>query len=363
MKLFVPENIKSLVPYPPGKPLEELEREYGISNSIKMASNENSLGPSPKAVEAISKALGNLHRYPDGSCYYLATRLAEKLAIAPEELIFGNGSDEIIAMLAATFLQAGDEAISSHPSFLVYTTVVQAHGGINTIIPLKNMSHDLSTIAAAVTAKTRLIFLDNPNNPTGTIFSTEEFDDFLLKIPEHVVVVLDEAYLDFVPPEQQIDARRYLKAKTPVVALRTFSKAYGIAGLRVGYGIMPAELAGFVHRVRAPFNVNQLAQIGAIAALDDIDHYEKTLAMTHEGIVWLTEQFSSMGLKCYPTNTNFFLVDINRECKSFYDAMLRKGVIVRPMTAYGFPEFIRITVGTSAENQRLLLAVQECLKQ
>jgi histidinol-phosphate aminotransferase len=361
MKLSVSENIKTLIPYPPGKPLEELEREYGVTGSIKMASNENSLGPSPKAVAAIAKALPNLHRYPDGSCYYLATHLAKQLTISTKEIVFGNGSDEIIALLAAAFLQAGEEVITSHPSFLVYQKVVQAQGGINRVIPLKDMRHDLDVIASAVCPKTRLIFLDNPNNPTGTVFSQEEFDSFLAKIPEHVIVVLDEAYLDFVSHDLKIDARQYLKSKTPVVALRTFSKAYGIAGLRVGYGIMSAEIADYIHRVRAPFNVNNLAQIGAIAALDDTLHYNNTLEMTRAGISWLSEQLTSLGLKCYPTQTNFFLVDIKRECKEFYQAMLKKGVIVRPMTAYGYPEFIRITVGTKEENQRLLQAVKECL--
>ncbi len=361
MKLSVSENIKTLIPYPPGKPLEELEREYGITGSIKMASNENSLGPSPKAVAAISKALVNLHRYPDGSCYYLATHLAEKLAVSTKEIVFGNGSDEIIALLAAAFLQKDEEVITSHPSFLVYQKVVQAQGGINRVIPLKNMRHDLDAIAAIVSPKTRLIYLDNPNNPTGTVFSKNEFDSFLAKIPEHVIVVLDEAYLDFVSPDLKIDAREYLKAKNPVVALRTFSKAYGIAGLRVGYGIMSAEIADYIHRVRAPFNVNNLAQVGAIAAIDDVEHYNNTLAMTREGVTWLTEQLTILGFKCYPTQTNFFLVDIKRECKEFYQAMLKKGVIVRPMTAYGFPEFIRITVGTQDENKRLMQAFKECL--
>jgi len=361
MKLSVPENILSLIPYPPGKPLEELERQYGISDSIKMASNENSLGPSPKAIEAIAKALTNLHRYPDGSCYYLARHLAEMLEVDSEELVFGNGSDEIIAMLAAAFLERGDEAITSHPSFLVYTKVVQAQGGVNRIIPLKDMAHDLDAIRGAIGPRTRLIFLDNPNNPTGTAFSKEEFADFLEGVPEGVVVVLDEAYIDFVLPEKRLDAREYLHSSKAVVALRTFSKAYGIAGLRVGYGIMNREIAHILHRVRAPFNVNQLAQVGAIAALDDRAHYEKTIKMSHEGIKWLQREITGLGLTCYPTNTNFFLVDLKRPCKPFYEAMLRKGVIVRPMTAYGFAEFIRITVGTSAENSRLLRAMEECL--
>lgn len=361
MKLRVSNNIKTLVPYPPGKPIEELEREYGVTGSIKMASNENSLGPSPKALAAISHALTNLHRYPDGSCYYLANHLAEKLGISTSQIVFGNGSDEIIALLAAAFLQPGDEAITSYPSFLVYPKVVQALGGINRVIPLKDMHHDLDAIAETICDKTRLIFLDNPNNPTGTIFSKKTFESFLAKVPEHVVVVLDEAYVDFVDPDKKLDAREYLNSDTAVVALRTFSKAYGIAGLRVGYGIMAAEIAGYIHRVRAPFNVNQLAQAGAIAALDDTEHYNNTLKMTREGIAWLTEQLTGLGLTCYPTQTNFFLVDLKKEGKPFYEAMLRKGVIIRPMSAYGYPQFMRITVGLPEENQRLVQAVKDCL--
>ena len=363
MKLHVADHIKTLIPYPPGKPIEELEREYGVTGSIKMASNENSLGPSPKAVEAISRALTNLHRYPDGSCYYLAKHLADKLRVKPEQIVFGNGSDEIIALLAAAFLQPGEEVISSHPSFLVYPKVTQAQGGVNRVVPLKNMRHDLGAIQQTINDKTRLIFLDNPNNPTGTVFNKEEFEAFLQKVPEHVVVVLDEAYVDFVEDDQKLDARTYLDSTPAVVALRTFSKAYGLAGLRVGYGLMSSEIADFLHRVRAPFNVNQPAQIGAIAALDDEEHYQNTMAMTRQGIDWLTEQLQALGLRTFPTQTNFFLVDLKMDGKRFYEAMLRKGVIVRPMSAYGYPEFIRITVGDETENQRLLTAMTQTLTE
>lgn len=354
----------NLVPYPPGKPIEELEREYGVKGSIKMASNENSLGPSPKALEAVAKSLGNLHRYPDGSCYYLAQRLAEKLGVEPEQIVFGNGSDEILALLAAAFLQPGDEAISSHPSFLVYPKVTQARGGINRVVPLREMRHDLPAILKEITPRTRLIFLDNPNNPTGTIFTEEEFESFLAQVPEQVVVVLDEAYVDFVDQDKQLDARRYLTGNKPVVSLRTFSKAYGLAGLRVGYGLMAKEIAACLQRVRAPFNVNLPAQIGALAALDDEEHYQKTLAMTRNGIAWLSEQLKEIGLIPYPTQTNFFLVDLQGlDGRKFYEAMLRKGVIIRPMAAYGYPNFIRITAGVEAENQRLIKATAETLRE
>jgi len=364
MKLTIPPHIKNLVPYPPGKPLEELEREYGITGSIKMASNENSLGPSPKAVQAIAGALANLHRYPDGSCYYLAQALSAKLGVSPEQIVFGNGSDEIIVLLAAALVMPGDEVISSNPSFLVYPKAAQAQGGVNRVVPLAaDMRHDLKAILDRINDRTRLIFLDNPNNPTGTIFSKAEFEAFLSQVPDHVVTVLDEAYVDFVDQDKRIDVRDYLNGSKPVVGLRTFSKAYGLAGLRVGFGLMPREIADCLHRVRGPFNVNSLAQVGAIAALDDEEHYQKTLSMTKEGIAWLSARLAALRVTPLPTQTNFFLVDLKQDGKAFYQAMLKRGVIVRPMTAYGLPSYIRITVGTSAENERLLQAVAATLNE
>ncbi len=361
MKLQVSENIKTLIPYPPGKPLKELEREYGVSNSIKMASNENSLGPSPKAMEAIKGCLAGLHRYPDGSCHYLAEATAKKLGVAQDELVFGNGSNEVIDFLVRAFVASGTEVITSHPSFLVYQTMVQARDGVNIVIPLREMRHDLDEIARRVTEKTSLIFLDNPNNPTGTVFDKAVFDAFLAKIPETVVVVLDEAYVDFVDEDIRIDVREYIHHSTPVVGLRTFSKAYGIAGLRVGFGIMNVEIASYLHRVRQPFNVNELAQVGALACLSDDDHYHKTMAMTRDGIAWLTEEIEKIGCSVFATQTNFFLVDVGCDCRDLYERMLHLGVIIRPMAAYGYGFYIRITVGTEAENIRLLSAMAQVL--
>lgn len=362
MKLVVSENIRTLIPYPPGKPLKELEREYGVSDSIKMASNENSLGPSPKALAAIVEALPGLHRYPDGSCYYLARALAAKLGARPEEIVFGNGSNEVIELLAKAFVTPGDEVITSHPSFLVYQTVVQTRDGVNRVIPLKDMAHDLEAILKAVTDKTRLIFLDNPNNPTGTVIGKGAFEDFLGRLPDSVIVVLDEAYVDFVEEPSRLDVREYLHTSPAVVGLRTFSKAYGLAGLRVGYGIMDSEIASFLHRVRQPFNVNELAQVAALACLEDEEHYNKTIDMTHRGISWLKEEIEKLGCRVFPTQTNFFLVDVGLDCKPLYEKMLGEGVIIRPMTAYGYPTYIRITVGTEAENKRLVRTLADCLK-
>ncbi len=363
MKLHVSDNIKNLIPYPPGKPLEELEREYGITGSIKLASNENNLGPSPKAVAAIQDSLTNLHRYPDGSCYYLAEALAKKIGVKPEELVFGNGSNEIIQLLISSFLAPGEEVVTSHPTFLVYQKVVQAQGGINKVVPLKGMQHDLDGLLAEITDKTRLIFLDNPNNPCGTVFDKEAFLVFLDKVPESVIVVLDEAYVDFVEDGLRLDAREFINLPTPVVAMRTFSKAYGLAGLRVGYGLMRPEIADYLHRVRQPFNVNSTAQIGALAALEDDEHYQKTLTLTKEGIAFLSTEVEKLGCKAFASQTNFFLIDIKTDGKELYEQMLRKGVIVRPMNAYGFPSYIRITIGLPEENERFLKALKECLNE
>ncbi len=379
MKFKVSENISSLVPYPPGKPIEELERQYGITGSIKLASNENALGPSPKAVAAISAGLANLHRYPDGSSYYLTTRLAEKLGVAANQIVFGNGSNEIIELLINTFLDSGAEVITSNPTFLVYQKMVQARGGVNRVAPLKNdqpnniaghgggsslgVAHDLGAILALINERTRLIFLDNPNNPTGVIFGRQEFEDFLGQVPEQVIVVLDEAYVDFVEPTVRIDVRKYLDNRTPVVGLRTFSKAYGLAGLRIGYGLMNSEIADYLHRVRQPFNVNSPAQIGALAALDDDDHYNQTMQLTKDGIAWLTKEITALGCKVFDTHTNFFLVDVGLDCRKLYDKMLAKGVIVRPMSAYGYPEYIRITVGLPEENSRLAASLADVLAE
>jgi len=364
MQLPVPHHIAAIVPYPPGKPMDELEREYGVTNAIKLASNENPWGPSPKAVAAIGAMLGNLHRYPDGSSYYLTEAVARWIGAAPEEIVLGNGSNEVIEFLVKAFVGTGDAVITSHPSFLMYQKFVQVRGGENIVIPLREMAHDLEAIAAAVTDRTRLIFIDNPNNPTGTLIEKETFDRFLAGLPQSVIVVIDEAYVDFVEPEQRIDILGHIRQSEQipaVVSLRTFSKAFGLAGLRVGFGVMHREVAALLHRVRQPFNINLPAQAGALAALGDGDHYDKTLRGTAEGRAWLSAAVTELGCQPYPSHTNFFLIDVRGDATRLYEAMLYKGVIVRSMKAYGYPEFIRITVGTAEENQRFVTALGECL--
>lgn len=366
MKIQVPDNIASIVPYPPGKPLEELEREYGVIGSIKMASNENPWGPSPRAVQAIRSALDNLHRYPDGSGYVLVHALAEKLGFLPEEIVLGNGSNEIIEMLVKAYVQTGDEVITSHPSFLMYQKIVQVRGGVNIVIPLTGMHHDLAAILAAVTDRTRLIFVDNPNNPTGSPIKPTDLYGFLSAVPESVLVVLDEAYVDFMDSELQVDIFsliRNTKGRCGVVSLRTFSKAYGLAGLRIGYGLMASQVAGNLHRVRQPFNVNQLAQVGALAALEDEGFYQQTLERTRAGLNYLQQEVDKMGCKSYPSQTNFFLIDVRGDATTLYEAMLYKGVIIRSMKPYGYTNMVRITVGTPEENDRFLAALFTCLHE
>ena len=365
MQLPTPQHIAAIVPYPPGKPMDELEREYGVTNAIKLASNENAWGPSPKAVAAIGAMLHTLHRYPDGSSYYLTEAVARWIGAAPEEIVLGNGSNEVIEFLVKAFVGTGDAVITSHPSFLMYQKFVQVRGGSNVVVPLKAMHHDLEAIAAAVTDRTRLIFIDNPNNPTGTLIGRETFADFLANLPQSVIVVVDEAYVDFVEPSERIDIMasiRHPEGIPAVVSLRTFSKAFGLAGLRVGFGVMHREVASLLHRVRQPFNINLVAQAGALAALDDTDHYNTTLRGTAEGRAWLSRAVTELGCRPYPSYTNFFLIDVGGDATRLYEAMLYKGVIVRSMKAYGYPECIRITVGTAEENQRFVTALGDCLR-
>ncbi len=364
MKIIIPSSIGTITPYLPGKPIEELEREYGVKNPIKLASNENSWGPSPKAIRALRAELLNSHRYPDGSCHYLVHALAEKLGAAPTEIVMGNGSNEVIEFIVRAFVQEGDEVITSHPSFLMYQKIVQIRGGINHVVPLKNMHHDLGGIKNMLSEKTRIIFLDNPNNPTGTVIPPVELYQFLSDIPESVIVVLDEAYVDFMDKKLHLDAFslvRNVTGRCPVVFLRTFSKIYGLAGLRVGYGFMAKEVADCLHKVRQPFNINQMAQAGALAALEDAEYYNLILDRTTKGRVYLQREVDKLGCKSYPSETNFFLIDVRGQADSLYRAMLGKGVIVRSMSAYGFENFIRVTIGTEEENSRFLESLADCL--
>jgi histidinol-phosphate aminotransferase len=359
MAVRVPENIATLTPYPPGKPIEELEREYGVTDSIKLASNENPLGPSPRALDAIRANLHKLHRYPDGSGFYLRQRLSRRLGVPEASIVLGNGSNEIIDLAIRTFVRAGEEVVMAEPTFLVYRLMVQAVGGLGVRVPLKGFVHDLEAMAGAVTSRTRLVFLNNPNNPTGTVISRSDFERFRERLSKDVVIVLDEAYMEFADPALTFTGLEYQEGDPPVVVLRTFSKAYGLAGLRVGYGVMPALLAEFLNRVRQPFNVNVLAQVGALAALDDEPFFLRTQETVREGLGFLFRELALMGVPAFPTQTNFFLVDVGTDARKVYEALLWRGVIVRAMNSYGLTTHIRVTVGRREENQRLIRALKE----
>ena len=357
MKPLVPDYIANLTAYPPGKPIEEVEREYGIKGSIKLASNENPLGPSPKAVEAIKNHLSTLHRYPDGSCYYLKERLAERLGIPKNRIILGNGSNEIIELIVRAFLRAGDEAVMAHPAFIVYQMIVQAAGGKNVILPLKEFTHDLEAMAGAVTGKTRLVFITNPNNPTGTIVKRDAFERFLKRVPEDVIVVMDEAYFEYVSDPEYPNGMDYINDRL-VVSLRTFSKIYGLAGLRIGYGVASEEIINYLEKVRQPFNVNSLAQVAAMAALDDQGHVEKSVSINSDGLSYLYRELDCMGLSYVKSQANFLLIDMKGDCAKIYQELMKKGVIVRPMGIYNLNNYLRITVGLPEENKRFIEALK-----
>ena len=358
---LITKDVAELVPYPPGKPLEELERELGIGGAVKLASNENPLGPSPKAVAAMAAALSNLHRYPDGRGYYLKMALSERLGLDMSQVILGNGSNEIIELVVRTFLQPGLKAVFSDPTFLVYSKVVQGAGGRGVRVPLNNFVHDLHGLATAIDDETRLVFLDNPNNPGGGLTPVGDLKSFIADLPHHTILVLDEAYREFVRHGDLIDPRELLDGRHPVVMLRTFSKVYGLAGCRLGYGLAQAELVDYMDRVRQPFNVNTLAQIGGLAALDDEDFYKRSLDTTWSGLDWLFCVLKEMGLNSRPTHANFFLIDVNRPADEVAQAMLYEGIIVRSMKSYGLDRTIRINVGLPEENARFITALKKVL--
>jgi len=361
LKELAQPHILGLVPYSPGRPMEEVERELGLDDVLKLASNENPLGPSPLALQAIREALQGLHRYPDGGCYALRQGLSRRLGVTPEELCFGNGSNELLELVTRAFLGPGDEAVMGHPAFVVYRSVCQAVGAQIREVSLKDFTHDLRGMLKAVTARTKLVFLGNPNNPTGTYVSPTDLDDFVRALPPDVILVVDEAYREYIPRYLQPDLLRYVREGRHLLALRTFSKAYGLAGLRIGYGIGSTEMVELLNRVRQPFNVNTLAQKAALAALDDAGHLEETLRITEAGRKTMRSRLDALGLVTIPSVTNFILVNVGVEGKAVVDALLRNGVIVRSMEGYGLPTYIRVTVGTPQENSRALQALAEVL--
>ncbi len=354
---LVNPHIRDLAPYQPGKPMEELERELGLDSSIKLASNENPIGPSPRAVEAVRAGIEEVNRYPDGACFELRAKLAKRLSVEENQLVFGCGADEILELIVKTFLAPGDEVVMPWPSFAMYPIVVKGMGGKVVQVPLRDdFGHDLDAMREAITERTKVVFVCNPNNPTGGSLGKAEFDAFVETLPEDVVLAVDEAYFEFARRSDFPDSVGWLARRPATLVLRTFSKYLGLAGLRIGYGIGSAELVGFMERARHPFNVNRLAEAAAVAALDDEEHVRRTLEVNANGIEYLTRELTSMGITVEPTDTNFVLAKIGA---NVFDDLLKQGVIVRPMAGFGLPEHVRITVGLPQENERLVKALRD----
>jgi histidinol-phosphate aminotransferase len=355
------DYVRDLIPYVPGKPVEELERELGIRDAIKIASNENPLGPSPLALNAISEALSKINRYPDGDAFYLKHKLAERLGVKPENLIFGNGSNEVIEIVARTFMKPGDEAVTGQFAFIVFPIVTQAVGAKAIISPMPGLTHDLRDMFDRITTKTKAVFIANPNNPTGTMVKKDELEWFLERVPEDIIVVMDEAYFDYVDDPDYPNSLDYQNTGKSIITVRTFSKIYGLAGLRLGFGVSSEEIISYMNRVREPFNVNSLAQIAAYAALDDKEHVAKSREINREGLQYLTKELKKLNLPFIPSFTNFILVDLDSDPIPIYNALLREGVIVRPVINYGLKTHIRVTVGLPEENYRFIRAIKKVL--
>ena len=359
-------GLKGLTPYQPGKPIEELEREYGVSNIIKLASNENPLGPGAASIEAIKAELTELSRYPDGNGFILKQKLAGKLNVQQSQITLGNGSNEILEFLARAFVTEQNEVIFSEHAFAVYPLVTQAINAKAVVTPAKNWGHDLDAMLEAVTDKTRLVFVANPNNPTGTWVDGDSLKAFISSLPSHVIVVIDEAYFEYandsrLQAAEYGSAIRWLDEFPNLVVTRTFSKAYGLAALRIGYSISHPDVSDLLNRVRQPFNANHLAIAAAAAALDDDEHLERSIQLNADGMQNLIKGFNAMGLDYIPSVGNFICVDVGKDAAKVYDALLYEGVIVRPVANYGMPSYLRVTVGLPEENERFLQSLEKVL--
>jgi histidinol-phosphate aminotransferase len=356
MNRLVTPNIEELRPYQGGKPVEELSREQGITDVIKLASNENPLGPSPRAAEAAARALADVHQYPDGAAFRLRSAIAELHGVSLDEVLHGNGSSEVIELLIRTFTTSEHHIVFGHPAFSMYRIAVMAHNVPFTAVPTTpDLVHDLDGMLAAIRPNTRLVLLDNPNNPPGTFVGRAALERFLRAVPPEVIVALDEAYFEYASDEEYPDGLQLRHTRDRLVVLRTFSKAYGLAGLRIGYGIGPAQLMNYMNRLRAPFNVGVPSQEAAIAALGDVAHLEAVVRLNTEQRAYLTEQLSERGYLVTPSQANFLLVDFQEPAQELYERLLTKGVIVRPIGGLGTS--LRITLGTAAQNQRFLDAL------
>lgn len=361
-KNLVRKGILDLKPYIPGKPIEEVKRKLGLKEVVKLASNETSIGPSLLAVEAIKKEIENIHLYPEASSRALREKLAHKLKLDKEMLIVGNGADNIIGLIGMAFINEGDEVITGKITFPAYETITKIMGGKLISIKLKDFSFDLEKIIQRMNEKTKIIFLCNPNNPTGTIVTKGEVASFMKKIPQDVIVIFDEAYYDYVEDKNYPNSLSYVLEKKNVIIVRTFSKIAGIAGLRIGYGIAKLELASYLRRVVSPFPTNRLAQVAALASLDDEEHYKKVLKINQEGKKYFYKELKELGLFYVPTEANFIFIDLKENSGAIFEKLLKKGIIVRPGKTWGCPDFIRVTIGTDYENQKFIQALKDVLK-
>ncbi len=347
------QHILKLVAYEPGKPVEELAREMGLQPAeiVKLASNENPLGPSPKALAAMREALERSHFYPDGGGWALRGAIADKLGLDRENVVLGNGSNEIIEFLGHAFLRPGDEVLTARHAFAVYTLMAQLFGAKTVEVPDPAFTHDLEAMLVSISRRTRQIFIANPNNPTGTMVGQREIDRFMDRVPDEVLVIFDEAYYEFLdnPP----DVLKFVRAGRNVVVMRTFSKIQGLAGLRIGYGVASRELAEVLQKTRQPFNVNSIAQAAALAGIQDEEHMRKTRELTKEGREFLQREFSSMNLEFVPSSANFVLVRVG-DGDEVFRSLLRRGLIIRAMRSYKLPEWVRVSVGTTDQNERFI---------
>ena len=363
MNLLPKEYVADLAVYEPGRPLDEVARELGLAapeELIKLASNENPLGPSPSSIDAMHAKAEHMHLYPDGGGFYLKKALADHLGVGCNELILGNGSNELIEFLGHVFLERGTNLVMSDCAFLIYKLVASSFGAETRSVPMQHFTHDLEAMLDAIDEQTRLVFIANPNNPTGTIVDTASFDAFMAKVPDHVLVVLDEAYVELLDESDDPKGYRFVQFNKPILQLRTFSKAYGLAGLRVGYGIASPEIIRLLEKFRQPFNVNAMAQAAAEAALQDQKHVQALVDLVQEGHAFFVEACEAMGLEFVPSKANFILIRTGNGRKVF-EALQKQGVIVRPMDAYKLPDYIRVTLGTMEENARCIDALKEVL--
>jgi len=353
--------IRGLTPYQTGKPIDELQRELGLTRVSKLASNENPLGCSFDVVKACQAILEDMARYPDGAGFALKNAISGHFALDANGLVLGNGSNDVLELIGRTFAGAGDEVIFSQYAFAVYAITTQAIGATAVVVPAKDYAHDLAAMAAAISDKTKLIYLANPNNPTGTCFGQSEWDAFMAKVPKHVLVVLDEAYTEYVSQADYANGLRELAKYDNLIVTRTFSKAYGLAGFRLGFAACSAEIAGYINRVRQPFNVNSLAMVAGIAALADQEFVQESVAVNRKGMTIWQQALSLLGLEAIPSQGNFLCVDMGQPAQPLYEALLREGVIVRPVGAYGMPNHLRISIGTDEENMHGIEALTKVL--